>query len=204
MKRPIVVLCICFLGLGCSSKYIHYHSDASIPFLSSTIKSFITYIPGDEKFESGREYGIFSAIDSAKVYYILIAPQSPVKHKDKHRRFHLAHSVTIKPRHALEMINLLQSSIADWDNDYQSSDALFYNFIVAPEQKIKPVSANVVEWHPTFRYGFNNRKDGGVAVLIFGEGQLQYRVELKKRSELEDLRNLFEASLKDLESKGMR
>lgn len=65
--------------------------------------------------------------------------------------------------------------------------------MLAPEQDVRRVSENVVQWQAALRFTFSHTPDGPSAVMLLGDSPdsgLQYVIEFDDREQIEDFRSL--------------
>lgn len=189
-----------FFICACAQKFNPYHSTASIPHYSETTKTSIRYISrGDSKSKS-MEYGVFACVDSLNLKYLIFAPRSPHRvTNNPYSYYWMQRSVCLKIQDAKELLRVAKNSVDYWDLKKPVSDALYYEFKSAPEQEIKQISQNVVEWTPSIKYWYQLNISGSIAYLIFGENTLRHVVELERLENVQELIYLLEAGMKELD-----
>lgn len=176
---------------GCSRGPIFYHSEASLPYYHSSTKTIFELIK-DSSVTSSFFFGVIVAKDNDTLSYVLIAPSNK-KYQFVTNLFdvNLSHSIPLLPQKVEEFLEILRFSAEKWAEKYDNKNGISYEFLVAPEHRVIPLSENVVRWYPTLKFYFENNKNGPIAYIVFGEGELQYFYKIDKLLAINDLYRLL-------------
>jgi len=202
MFLRIITACTAIvLFQACSPAINLYHSEASLPYKSSAIQTTFKLV---ELTKSGDgisfnahpiTFGVVSAKDNDQSKYVLIAPKptsSSSSYPDKLNDVILYNSITLLPKDVDAFITILKNSSESWNAKHTDKTGVNYEFMIAPENKIIPQSTNVVTWHPSMTYNYQNNSSGPIAVLLVGDGAIRYIYKFEKQSHINDLINLLE------------
>lgn len=194
------LLIAAFISLtGCSrAPFIPYHSTAAIPHHSTSQMTAMTFIGGDEKMMSTRKYGVMWAVDDDSTPYVLVAPKRVNAYAARGlEEVNVGRGAPVSPERATELLAGLEQVLSTWDRPLEGGQGFFYEFTYAPEQDIVPVSASVVEWRPALKFNYSHTEKGPAALLRIGGGDtaLVSVIDLRKREQVEDFRNLLRTSL---------
>jgi len=181
---------------SCATQPIFYHSEASLPYFYSSTKTVFKFIKNDNATNSF-QFGVISAKDNDTLSYVLLAPsKSKSLFVSDLTDVNLSHAIPLLPAQVKEFIKILNSSAEKWDAKFDVKDGISYEFMVAPENRIITQSKNVVVWHSTFKYYFQNNDDGPLGTVLFGEGALQYFYKLEKSSAIRDMASMLQLAIK--------
>ena len=174
---------------GCSVTPIIYHSEASLPYYHSSIKTNFEYIASPKKNRNYNSFNfaVISAKDNDTLSYVLLAPPRRGSYVHNLSDVSLSHSIPLTLTKVKEFVNILVSSSIKWNMKFDDLHGINYEFLVAPEHKVELESPNVVIWQPTFRYNFQNNRKGPLVTIIFGEGMARKVYILNKLSIIEEL-----------------
>ena len=205
MKVKLIFAFFVLMALmGCATEFIPFHSTADIPYHQKTKKTEMVFIAGDEELLKAREYGIFACKDSVENYYLLIASQWSSKSSSivPFKRYEIHHPALLKPTHAIEMHRVCGIAIATWNNEIPKGEALYYEYMSAPEQNINPVSDNVAEWNPSLHFWYQHGEDGPICRWVIGEGSIKQTLDFEDLASVKDLSNLISLGYEQLKKFG--
>ncbi len=201
MKRSILLIAL-IIFCSCTKKFNPYHSTASLPYYSSTVKTKMRHIEGEDGEREKSDYGVFACIDSLNVRYLIIAPNvasGSLHMLDKpYNDYYLPHAICLMPAKAEELLHVVRNSISSWDEHSEKNDAIYYEYSLAPESEIKHVSENVVQWNPTLKYWYQVNSSGSLSYLIIGEGTFKKKIEFDKLSHVQELEYLLARGLDEM------
>jgi len=188
---------------GCGPTPIAYHSTAWVPYYTSSTS---TQMEAIERKEDGpdKEYLVFAALDNGSTRYVLIAPTSPSTAGSNFKSADFNRAVPLKGENLGSLIEGLGDAIDRWGSESEGSGA-FYEFVHAPEDDIKQVSENVVEYHAAVRFTISKTEKGPVGRLVMGaspDEQLQSVLEMEEKEDVQTLRRLLVRARK--EARGMQ
>ncbi|NBB86976.1 MAG: hypothetical protein GVY12_12280 [Bacteroidetes bacterium] len=151
-------------------------------------------IIGDEDFAGGRDFVVYHAVNNESDAYTLIAPRTDrAQERNEFQRGRIHRAVPLSREHTEKLGAGLTETLRLWDITYSNREGGFYKFMLAPEQDVRPVSENVVEWRPALRFTFSHTPDGPSAVMVLGDSPdsgLQYVIEFDDREQIEDFRSV--------------
>jgi hypothetical protein len=119
-----------------------------------------------------------------------------------YKRYNIALAVPVVPDKVKELLAAVRTAIQDSASLCTKKDARFIEFMIAPEQEVKPVSPYVVQWNPTLKFVYQTSNSKAVSKLFFGEGFFRQVVDLKERRDLLDLESIIVLGIEDLKAKG--
>lgn len=194
--HTILIIALIVLLQSCAIKPIFYHSEASLPYFHNSTKTVFELII-DNNSTNSFEYGVISAKDNDTLSYVILAPSiTQTVYVKELTDVNLSHAIPLLPSQVEEFIKILKSTEMMWDTKFDTKDGVSYEFLVAPEHKIVPKSENVLFWHPTFKFYYQNNKAGSLCSIIFGDGTLKYFYKIEKLSAVKELAYMLRIALK--------
>jgi len=193
--RFLILIAFIILLSSCSPTPFFYDSTASLPYSHRSTKTVFELMKDSKG--TFFEFGVISAKDNDKLSYVLLSPSIEGEYVKELTDVNLTNSVPLRLEQAKEFVEILISSSESWNKKFENTNGISYEFRIAPENQIIPQSENVVSWYSTIKFYFQNNVDGSVATLHFGEGTLKYSYKLETLSEIKDLIDLLNKSIKN-------
>jgi len=194
---PIALFAV--LLAGCQTQHVAYHSTADIPYVTNATNTQMELVGGDDEMADEREYVVFAAVDGQDMGYVLLAPYTGSSSGAGYSfaNANLARAVPLQRDNIESLVSALQRTSNMWSQAEVDGEGTFVEVMHAPEQDVRRVSENVVEWRPALRFTFSGTPDGPSAQMLLGdapEERLQYVIEFDERQQIEDFRNVLEAA----------
>lgn len=150
---------------------------------------------GSEDFAGDRDFVVYHAVDNDSDTYTLIAPRtSRAQVSNEFQRGRIHRAVPLSREHSDKLSAGLAETLRLWDTSYSNQEGGLYEFMLAPEQDVRRISENVVEWRPALRFTFSHTPGGSSAAMVIGDSPdsaLQYIIEFDDREQIEDFRSLI-------------
>lgn len=193
-----VVLSVAILS-GCKTQHVAYHSTADIPYYTDATNTQMTLVVGDEDAAEDRDYVVFVATDDQSTPYVLLAPYTGNSSSAGYSfaNANLTRAVPLRDENLDTLIDAARRASGHWSQDDTQGEGTFVEFVHAPEQDIRRVSENVIEWNSAIRFTFSHVPDGSSARMVLGDSpdeQLQYVVEFKEQEEVVDFQDVLETA----------
>lgn len=194
---PVALFAV--LLVGCQTQHVAYHSTADVPYVTNTTNTQMELVGGDDEMAEEREYVVFAAVDGQDLGYVLLAPYTGSSSGAGYSfaNANLARAVPLQRENIESLVSALQRTSSAWSQAEVDGEGTFVEVMHAPEQDVRRVSENVVEWRPAFRFTFSGTPDGPSARMLLGdapEEHLQYVIEFDEREQISDFRNVLEAA----------
>jgi len=189
----LALLILLFLT-GCKTQHVAYHSTASVPYFSEATTTHLEVIVGSDDFAGDRDFVVYHAVDNGADAYTLIAPSTDrARENNEFQRGRIHRAVPLSREHSDKLAAGLAETLRLWETSYSNQEGGFYEFMLAPEQDVRRVSENVVQWRAALRFTFSHTPDGPSAAMLLGDSPdsgLQYVIEFDDREQIEDFRSL--------------
>jgi len=193
----VAIALVLVLGLtGCKTQYVPYHSTADIPYHTESTATSMQLVVGNESMADKRDYLVFAATDNEEIGYVLLAPRKGSSSRGyDFEDANLDRAVPIRRGELEQFIAGLTRSEQMWMDDHPEDQGSFLEFMHAPENEIRLVSEQVVEWRPALQFNLSHSPEGPVARMVLGDSptdELQYVIELEGRESITDLREVLQ------------
>lgn len=183
---------------GCrQTEHVPYHSTAEITYFTSATWTNMELIGADDEQADDRDFRILVATDNDELRYVLIAPSDGDEADYTIEDTDILRAVPIKTGSISTLTAELGRTLELWDGDQLDGQGDFVEFMHAPEQDIRRVSENVVEWRPALRYTFSKTPSGPTARMLLGDSPdsgLQKVITFEDREEIADFRQVLQAA----------
>ena len=208
MKKFFIYFLLVLISGCMAPKMIMYNSQSDIPLESKSTSTNMKFIKSDD---TDLRLAVLSAEDKKsnkeqESYYVIFAPAvvgagGIVRGIDD---INLNYTSSISPSKLTELLEGLKSVINDWPKTYNDDKSFFYNFSVVPEQKIKQLSSNVVEWNPSFRLAYYNYLSKKLVTILIGPEEFKYFYNIKKLSTLNNFYDVLLRAQRELYNMGFK
>lgn len=146
----------------------YYHSEASLPYSSITIKSSFELILNDEK-KNPFDFGLIVAKDNDISHYLIFAQLKDARSGGELVDVNFSRVIAVPKNRATELLKLVEHAVNSWKEKYTVTTGESCEFLIAPENKIVPQSQNVVSWYASLKFYYENNEEGPKANLIIGD-----------------------------------
>lgn len=193
-----VFLLIAFLS-ACSTTYIPYHSMASIQHFTIENRTKLMLVLDDNG--ETADYAVCAAQDlkngDKDIYYLLVVPNTSGS-SGSIENIVINYGVVLTPENAFKFIAGLDLVIEHWNDNVFDNIGYFYEFMSAPEQEIKQISENVLEWNPSLDFRFQITKSGPLGNLFLGRSTLVYHYQFDEVEKIQKLKYYLEKGMSQL------
>ena len=159
----------------------------------------------DEGPSSDKGYLTFAASDREGPSYVLLVPKSMAA--GTYRSADMNRAVPLRGEALTSLISGIDQALGQWAAEKSEGRGQFYEFVHAPEQDVRSVSKNVIEYYASVRFTASHTPKGPTARLVLGASpkeQLQSVYTFTDKDELRTLRSLLTRGQERARSMGKR
>jgi hypothetical protein len=201
LVTPVFLFALVSMTSGCETTHVAYHSTADVPYYTSSTSTQMELVTGDVNPESQIGYLVFTATDNSQNSYVLLAPSESTDPDYTFGSANFGRAVPLQKAEVEELTEGLRRTLKLWGESNSSTEGSFYEFLHAPEQEIRRVSQNVIQWQAAVKFTASHTPEGPSARLLLGDSpneSLQYVIEFDNRSDVSDFRDLLKSASNQL------